>query len=221
MKKQEKELFARWKKEGKRNKFIPDGIIDEQSYLNSQLKVLYILKEVNGGENWDLAKFLEEGGRAKTWNNVTRWQHGITNIEKEIRWGDIAAISKETRRNQLKNIAVINLKKEPGKAKAIAKHILTYAIEDIKYLKEQIQIYSPDIIICCGTGEIVKELELIEKFDKWDNSKHGEPLIKFYRTKNQTKSQLIINYYHPAYYGKSTKELFYPLYKTIKDIYTK
>ena len=219
MKVQEKELFEEWKR--KREKFIPDGIVDEQCYQNSHLKVLYILKEVNGGNGWVLTKFLKEGGRASTWNNITRWQYGITNIEKEIRWGDVETISNEIRKSQLKNIAIMNLKKEPGGAKAISKQIWSYASEDNEFLKKQIQIYSPDIIVCCGTGEIVKDLELVEKFDKWNKSNHGEPLIRYYKTVNQSKSRIIIDYYHPAYYGKSTKELFYPLYKTIKEILKK
>ena len=219
MKVLEKELFDEWK--GKRKNLILDGIVDKQSYKDSQLKVLYILKEVNGGKGWDLTKFLKEGGRASTWNNVTRWQYGITNIDKDIRWGDIETISNETRKSQLKNIAIMNLKKEPGGAKAISKQVWTYALEDNEFLKKQIQIYSPDIIICCGTGEIVKNLELVEKFNEWEKSSYGEPLIRYYRTVNQLKSQIIINYYHPAYYGKNTKELFYPLYKTIKEIFEK
>ena len=215
MKEQEQELFAKWKgteKEGwKRKKFIPDGIVDVQSYLDSKIKVLYILKETNGFIEGGLAKYLKGGGRASTWNNVTRWQYGITNIYKDIRWGEIETISNETRKSQLKNIAIMNLKKEPGEEKAVSKQIWNYALEDKDLLKEQIQIYSPDVIICCGTGDIVKKLELIKKFNKWEKSSYG---VSYY----QSKDQIIIDYYHPAYYGESPKKLFYPLYKTLKEI---
>lgn len=218
MKEQEKELFAKWKgteKEGwKRKKFIPDGIVDAQSYIDSKIKVLYILKEANGGDDWVLTDFLKAGGRASTWNNVTRWQYGITNIDKDISWGEIENISNETRKSQLKNIAIMNLKKESGGAKAVSKQIWDYALEDKDLLKEQIQIYSPDVIICCGTGDIVKKLELIEKFNKWEKSSYD---VTYY----QSKDKIIIDYYHPAYYGKSPKKLFYPLYKTIKEIFKK
>ncbi|WP_311481190.1 hypothetical protein [uncultured Anaerococcus sp.] len=42
---------------------ITDGIVDENQYLSSKYKILYVMKEVNGGEDWDLRKFLYKGGR--------------------------------------------------------------------------------------------------------------------------------------------------------------
>ena len=32
-------------------------------YWKSGIKILFLLKEVNGGEDWDLREFLREGGR--------------------------------------------------------------------------------------------------------------------------------------------------------------
>lgn len=31
------------------------------------------MKEVNGGKDWDLRKFLYDGGRSQTWDNIARW----------------------------------------------------------------------------------------------------------------------------------------------------
>lgn len=93
MREQEKVLFAEWK--FKRPKLITDGVINEKKYNDSTLKVLYILKEVNGGENWDLREFLEKGGQAKTWNNIARWQYGIRNQQREISWSEVKYHIKE------------------------------------------------------------------------------------------------------------------------------
>ena len=41
--------------------------------LEKRDKNSILLKEVNGGEDWDLREFLREGGRKQTWDNVTRW----------------------------------------------------------------------------------------------------------------------------------------------------
>ena len=57
--------------------FIRDEIVDHEFYWKSGIKILFLLKEVNGGEDWDLREFLREGGRKQTWDNVTRWVIGI------------------------------------------------------------------------------------------------------------------------------------------------
>ena len=46
---------------------VADGVICEQEFLNARYKIVYILKEVNGGKSWDLRDFVYEGGRPQTW----------------------------------------------------------------------------------------------------------------------------------------------------------
>lgn len=33
---------------------VADGVICEQEFLNARYKIVYILKEVNGGKSWDI-----------------------------------------------------------------------------------------------------------------------------------------------------------------------
>ncbi|MCP1226491.1 hypothetical protein [Sebaldella sp. S0638] len=56
--KKEKILFEKWRK--KRIDLIEDGIVDEESYKNSNIKILYLLKEVN-----DIT-----GVKLKKWTNM-------------------------------------------------------------------------------------------------------------------------------------------------------
>lgn len=51
---------------------VADGVICEQEFLNARYKIVYILKEVNGGKSWDLRDFVYEGGRPQTWDNIAR-----------------------------------------------------------------------------------------------------------------------------------------------------
>lgn len=51
---------------------VADGVVCEQEFLNARYKIVYILKEANGGDNWDLRDFVRDGGRAQTWNNIAR-----------------------------------------------------------------------------------------------------------------------------------------------------
>lgn len=61
------------------------------------------------------------------------------------------------RKEYLKKIAVINLKKTSGGYVANMKAIGQAAIDNQLIIKNQIKLYRPDIIICCGTGYIFKE----------------------------------------------------------------
>ena len=79
----QKELFE-WKK--KCPGFVSDGIVNEQSYMKSPIKLLFLLKEVNGGSDWDLCEYVANGGRKQTWSNIARWTEGIHNIDREIPW---------------------------------------------------------------------------------------------------------------------------------------
>jgi hypothetical protein len=208
LREKEKELFDEWRK--KRPKFIPDGVIDEKGYLKSPLKVLYILKEVNGGENWDLRDYMKGGGRSATMSNIARWQYAIENFEEDISFSKINNISQSFRQAIFKNIAVLNIKKEPVGASAKSKEIWTYSWDDREFIRKQVTLYNPDIVICCGTGEMVKERELITSFKKWSISKLG---VEYYKN-----GKLILNFVHPQQRKITKKDLFIKLLETLREL---
>ncbi|NLY20561.1 MAG: hypothetical protein GXZ08_04705, partial [Tissierellia bacterium] len=107
-----KELFDALRKENP--KINIDGVVNEEKYHNSKYKIIYIMKEVNSGEGLDLRKGLNNGGRAQTWNNTSRWTEGILNLEKEYLWDELEKNNEERRDIFLKKIGVINLKKTAG-----------------------------------------------------------------------------------------------------------
>ena len=207
------EIFDEWKE--KRNNIIPDGIVNIGKYSESKIKVLYILKEVNGGKNWNLRDFLNiNGGRFQTWNNIARWQYGIENFEEQNLWDKVEHIEEEFRKKQLRKIAVVNLKKVPGTETSEMSEIRKYAWNDRELLKRQISLYEPNIIVCCGTGEIVKEYKLVDNefFKNWTKSNSN---LNFHLTKNE---RLIISHCHPQK-RLGNKEKFSPLIKTVEENY--
>lgn len=114
IKERESELFHKW--ENNRVGFVTDGVVSEQDYLNSKIKLCFVLKEVNDehGGGWDLREFIRTGSRSQTWNNVTRWVKSINNGNDDIPWANLESISEKQRIDTLRTICAMNLKKSPG-----------------------------------------------------------------------------------------------------------
>ena len=147
----EDELFEAWRnKYG--DKFIPDGIVDEDTFANERIRFVFVLKEVSECYNdFDLRCFLAQGAPGNgghTWAPVTRWLGatvGITfpsppNMDTRIQW--------------LKRIGAINLKKTTGTTVAIQSKIAQAAEDDAELLKQQISLYleKSTLFPCCGKG---------------------------------------------------------------------
>ncbi|WP_069648988.1 hypothetical protein [Caloranaerobacter ferrireducens] len=205
----ENKLFKLWSQN--RPGFVSDGVVCEDSYISAKIKIVYILKEVNDidGGNWDLREFVRNGARANTWNNITRWTLGIINIDKELCWDEIENITIEQRKKYLKSICVINLKKTPGNYVCNEDELCRIAKEDKLYLKKQISLYDPDLIICCGTSDIYHSIfnEPVE----WKRTNRG---IWYYEYK---KDKYLISYLHPEARVRDNL-LFYGLIDAIKEI---
>ena len=52
----------------------------------------------------------------------------------------------------MKTIAALNIKKIGGDAEADDEEIRAFGINDAVYINTQIELYQPDIIVCCGRG---------------------------------------------------------------------
>lgn len=84
---------------------IDDGIVCEEEYLSAKYKIMYVLKEVNGGKGWSLREFVREGGRAQTWDNIARWTEAILNLDSEKPW-DYWGNDNEARRKKIQSETV-------------------------------------------------------------------------------------------------------------------
>jgi len=152
----EEQLFSQW--QGSREGFVRDGVVSEKDYLESNPKIALILKEVNDpdGGGWDLREFIAEGGRPQTWDNITRWVHGIRNRKSIPNWDFYSEITNEFRIDILRSICAINLKKSPGTHTTDHASLNAVANQDKAYIQRQFDIYDPDITICGGTIDLFK-----------------------------------------------------------------
>ncbi len=146
----EEELFKEWTKT--RTPFVRDGVVSEQDYLKSCPRIAFILKETNAPGFNDLRKFLQGGGKRQSWDNVARWVHGIRNLPSECDWSFYENVNESFRREELRGIVVVNLKKCPGGSSSHYATLKKVATEDAPHIREQFAIYDPDITVCGGTG---------------------------------------------------------------------
>ena len=128
-----------------------DGVVDEAQFLSARYRIVYVMKEMNGGERRDLREFLFEGGRPQTWDNIARWTEGILAWEKEFPWREMEQDNEKRRWDMLKKIAVVNVKKTFGGHTADGRAVYQAAVDNREILKRQTALYDADFIICCGT----------------------------------------------------------------------
>lgn len=188
----EDELFREWKL--KRPGLVADGVVNEDTYLASFPRLLFVLKEVNDtqdGGGWDLRDELKKGGRPQTWDNITRWVEGIRRLPEEIPWGELRDVDEERRCHALSSIAAINLKKSPGSHTADPVALSETAKEDRVFLNRQFAIYEPDLVICCGTSDLLHRLIDFEPIN-WRQTRRG---IWFHEIK--TTKRFVVDYAHP------------------------
>ncbi len=204
-------LFERWKEN--REGFVRDGVVSESDYLASNPKVAFILKEVNdqGGGGWDLRKFISEGGRPQTWDNITRWVHGIRNLDSIPNWEFYSGISNDLRVATLKSICAINLKKSPGTHTTDHAALNVVANEDKEFIRKQYSIYNPDLTICGGTGDLFK-LVAGHGTNEWRITKRG---IRWYE---REANKYVVSFAHPEARVQSSL-LVYGLLDAVQEIY--
>ena len=202
---------------------ISDGIVNPTKYLNSKLKILWILKESNDVEN-------EVGGGwslTDTINNLNNWEEQLKNgtsdrtLQKMIYttygllnnfmpWQEIPSIYNPDVFEAYKKMGYINIKKVPGVNYADASQIEKAYKENKEILFKQIETYQPDVIIGGNTlCYFAEDLNFNEK------SKKTAPATTFFFD----SKRIYVDAYHPAYF--SIKEQIYcdEIIKGVKDWY--
>lgn len=152
IKEQEQQLFDTWKKQRNYKSFLTDGLFDEHEWNKQEIKILYVLKEANWeNANDDLCSLLlseKSSNYWRTWNNIVRYTQAIRDGGSYQR-----TINKADKTKCLKTIAAMNIKKVGGDSSANDEEIRQFGINDASFLEQQIELYQPDIIVCCGRGK--------------------------------------------------------------------
>lgn len=193
---------------------IEDGVVVEEEYTSAAYRIMYVLKEVNGGSGWSLCEHLRNGGRQQkhdaTWDNIARWTEGILHLDKEIPWSDLEENCEIRRSRLLRKICAINVKKTSGSCVSVGKEIYESAQQDADILKSQLELYAPDIVICCGTAGAFADACFSDEQIEWKRTTRGVG----YFIENELP---IVSFSHPAARVKDCY-LHYALMDALREI---
>jgi len=136
-----------------RSDFHRDGIVDPVCYAKEPRRLLYVLAEPNsrGGRydryrGWDLRVVFGREALGKAIDlNLARWTRMA--LDGVTRGPDLTGKSAAV---FLRRVAIMNLKKLPGSGVADREAIAIHAWRDREFIRREIQLIEPDIVITCG-----------------------------------------------------------------------
>lgn len=225
-------ISREFKGENDPDSVIFDGIVDESQFNG----VLYLLKEatsaglirdfIKSPQNYVANEFIdgdwdfitttsrvakEQNDTPLNWKPLCFWTEAFVNPNKYFN----DAINCE---KNLNSIAIINIKKTPGESTSDDKLLNKISSDNIykNILLEEINLISPNIIICGGTFEYAKNICNISS-SKILELKCG---VKYFIYNNA----IYLDFIHPSQYGAAAKlNLTYAfaqiVFKEIKEIF--
>jgi len=216
----ENELFKRWRNSlnATEDEFAKDGVADEELFNNAKYKILFLAKETNGtNKDWDTRRYLREGvfykstGKpiSKTFNNIYRWVNLFLNDINDYKDFKKVPKNKEMRIKIFSQIGMMNLKKVTGTHTTNNDELKEFIDDNKKFINEQITLYKPDIIICCGKGVYNGYKKAMGQVSN-ENKLNGKFISKNHET-------LLIDFDHPQ--ARIKIDTQYRLLKSIKEQY--
>lgn len=175
------------------NYIVTDGVVDSNHYYDAKPKILWVLKEANSaGEDWSYSDFFKctwhKHKRLPSIRKIVYTTYGL--LSKINAFNDIPLWCESNYREELKKMAIINLKKVPGGAKSNYNTIKAAYVENEDLLKEQIEVYNPDVIIFGGTFSFMDFLH---------NNLPEKTVTEMGNHYYNVGGKLFINTWHPAY----------------------
>jgi len=145
---------------------IFDGVVDQDRYLSSSPRILWILKEpwekLKSGEkggDWSVTRDLLLNGEFTdnkgTYPPMAYVSFSIAN--GFMKYSDIPYVTKDPAvRDALRTLAYINVKKFPGTTTSNGDEIRTYYERYKDFLHSQIEMIAPNVVIYGGTSHLFR-----------------------------------------------------------------
>lgn len=219
-------LFAEWKSKYTFHAFIQDGIVAPEHY--EMPHILFVFRDMNCQSEHDLrADLCEDGSGWKTWNNIGRWTKALLDGDEEYPQD----MSMMKRMEQLKRVAVMNLKKEGGVSRSAGKELLEAVKAQHEMIYKEVCLCAPDIIVCCGltasgiTGNATLLKDYVLPVSTGWASFRSQTFDRdwwYYFTEINEKQVPVISFCHPQVTNlqgaRGHERLFAPLYRDMLHI---
>ena len=208
-------LFEEWQNRhfsNGNNYFIRDGIVNQRIWDSQSTKICFFLKEAYQKDVpvWDLTNWLcnENGGDGavvKMWRTVAEFTYGLLNTNESTipSYYEAKSLTQSDRSRLLQYISVVNVKKSNGESRSERGDLLKYVIADADLLRREIELISPNVIVCGNTGSLLRVV-YGAGVDKKGNVLHDGMIDKesceFMSSHGYLRfdNKLIIDFYHPA-----------------------
>ncbi len=175
------DLFNKWKTKEGNEFFCRDGFINKETYEEQVNKVLFIAKESNVSKGTDNDFFwLQSVANGKSDSKILSRR---ISIMTNAYYNNFSCVNKSL--DNLQKIAYMNINKSGGSSRTNATKLWEYANNHKDYIKKEIEIINPNLIVCCGklVYEIISDIL---------DTKSTNPKI--------------IEVYHPSYFYISDKK---------------
>lgn len=165
---------------------VYDGIVDEDTFAVQRHKILFLLKDANkpngyditgtvhdfeegigdGYVYWDLLKTANSTVKedtkytrlGKMWRVICMWTRIVEdNSFKLTDCFDDKGYHVDSMRGYLRNIATVNIKKTAGESTCSTKELKKAVNVYFCLIQKQIECIAPSLIVCCGTFEVVRD----------------------------------------------------------------
>jgi len=143
-------LFKNWQKSAV-NGFAKDGIIVESAWDAVPQKVLFLAKDTNDFSG-DMRDHIRKNCSERKWHTLGLWAYGLQHVQdaKLPRFSEAFECSGAA----IMACAFVNVKKRPGKSRADYEEIRQIPDEEWCFLKQEIEIIEPKVVVYCGTFEV-------------------------------------------------------------------
>lgn len=185
-------------------KDLSESVYAEQEnlYLQQRPRIIFLLKEPNrnGGEDYRDWHWSEKNGRLRFGNSIALWLEGILSTTTT----NLPTL-KELRQNREilteHPFVIVNVKKIAGGSNSSWKVIFSYAEKYAQQLRKQLDLYKPDIIVCCGsTDNKQSELRMLNIAKRYLYPEITLMKINDFCHYCSENKLLLIDSYHPSYH---------------------
>lgn len=189
------------------------GIVDEETYLASKPRIIFLLKEPNSGKTgWSIPRGLRcqvqrglmghpfKKGYAYTWVQAGVWAYAILNGFKSYR----ELREPLFRAKGIQAIGMTNLKKTGGGSTSNREVIREHAKREVDLWRRELEIMRPDLVICGNTyREVTDNLKLPKIWLLTHKKTHF-----FYSLWDLgARKTIILKFWHPARRGNRVETL--------------